>query len=125
MEGQRRCHSGARPGAGTESMMIAKCQIRGTMDMMGDKEAIISLRVGVQEVRYFIFFLHDFIPPSPRKKLATDAARKSAPSTGGVKKFHRYRPDTVALREIRRWELAGRINWHMNYLYLAVDVSPI
>ena len=37
-----------------------------------------------------------------RKQLATKAARKSAPATGGVKKPHRYRPGTVALREIRR-----------------------
>ena len=37
---------------------------------------------------------------APRKQLATKAARKSAPSTGGVKKPHRYRPGTVALREI-------------------------
>merc|ERR1712029_983287 len=29
---------------------------------------------------------------------------KSAPSTGGVKKPHRYRPGTVALREIRRYQ---------------------
>uniref|UniRef100_A0A8I6A9Y9 H3.3 histone A, pseudogene 3 n=1 Tax=Rattus norvegicus TaxID=10116 RepID=A0A8I6A9Y9_RAT len=36
----------------------------------------------------------------PSKQLATKAARKSAPSTGGVKKPHRYRPGTVALREI-------------------------
>ena len=39
---------------------------------------------------------------APRKQLATKAARKSAPATGGVKKPHRYRPGTVALREIRR-----------------------
>ena len=38
---------------------------------------------------------------APRKQLATKAARKSAPNTGGVKKPHRYRPGTVALREIR------------------------
>ncbi|XP_046884670.1 histone H3-like [Hypomesus transpacificus] len=38
---------------------------------------------------------------APRKQLATKAARKSAPATGGVKKPHRYRPGTVALREIR------------------------
>ncbi len=37
------------------------------------------------------------------KQLATKAARKSAPATGGVKKPHRYRPGTVALREIRRY----------------------
>uniref|UniRef100_A0A3B4Y7S1 Histone H2A/H2B/H3 domain-containing protein n=1 Tax=Seriola lalandi dorsalis TaxID=1841481 RepID=A0A3B4Y7S1_SERLL len=28
---------------------------------------------------------------APRKQLATKAARKSAPATGGVKKPHRYR----------------------------------
>ena len=39
----------------------------------------------------------------PRKQLATGAARKSALDTG-VKKPHRYRPGTVALREIRRYQ---------------------
>ena len=39
-----------------------------------------------------------------RKQLATKAARSSAPSTGGVKKPQRYRPGTVALREIRRYQ---------------------
>lgn len=32
------------------------------------------------------------------------AARKSAPTTGGVKKPHRFRPGTVALREIRKYQ---------------------
>ena len=41
---------------------------------------------------------------APRKQLATEAARKSAPGTGGIKKPHRYRPGTVALREIRRYQ---------------------
>ncbi len=41
---------------------------------------------------------------SPRKMLATKAARKSPSNTGGVKKPHRYRPGTVALREIRRFQ---------------------
>ena len=41
---------------------------------------------------------------APRKQLQTKAARKSAPATGGVKKPHRYRPGTVALREIRRYQ---------------------
>ncbi|KAL5095816.1 hypothetical protein RYX36_000143, partial [Vicia faba] len=31
-------------------------------------------------------------------------ARKSAPATGGVKKPHRFRPGTVALREIRKYQ---------------------
>ena len=39
---------------------------------------------------------------APRMQLATKAAKKSAPATGGVKKPHRYRPGTVALREIRK-----------------------
>ncbi|KAI1722055.1 core histone h2A/H2B/H3/H4 domain-containing protein [Ditylenchus destructor] len=39
-----------------------------------------------------------------RRERARSAARKSAPATGGVKKPHRYRPGTVALREIRRYQ---------------------
>lgn len=39
---------------------------------------------------------------APTKQLATKAACKSAPATGDVKKPHRYRPGTVALREIHR-----------------------
>ena len=46
---------------------------------------------------------------APRKKLATKSARAATrnqrpPATGGVKKPHRYRPGTVALREIRRYQ---------------------
>ena len=41
---------------------------------------------------------------APRKQLANKAARKSAPASGGVKKPHRFRPGTVALREIRRYQ---------------------
>ena len=40
----------------------------------------------------------------PRKQLATKAARKSAPTAGGVKKPRRFRPGTVALREIRKYQ---------------------
>jgi histone H3 len=39
----------------------------------------------------------------PRKQLASKAARKGVPSNG-VKKPHRFRPGTVALREIRRYQ---------------------
>ena len=38
---------------------------------------------------------------APRKRLA---ARKSAPATGGIQKPHRYRPGTVVLREIQRYQ---------------------
>ncbi|XP_028666685.1 histone H3-like [Erpetoichthys calabaricus] len=41
---------------------------------------------------------------APRKQLAAKSARKSAPATGGVNKPYRYRPGTVALREIRRYQ---------------------
>ncbi|THU80857.1 histone H3 [Dendrothele bispora CBS 962.96] len=46
---------------------------------------------------------------APRKQLAakSSAARKTAVSltaAGGVKKPHRFRPGTVALREIRRYQ---------------------
>ena len=41
---------------------------------------------------------------APRKQLFTKSARKALPSTGGIKKPHRYRPGTVALREIRKYQ---------------------
>ena len=41
---------------------------------------------------------------APRKQLATKAARKSAPATGGVKKPHRFKLGTVSLREIRKYQ---------------------
>ncbi len=36
------------------------------------------------------------------RKATSHPARRSAPATGGVKKPHRYRPGTVALRQIRQ-----------------------
>ena len=44
-----------------------------------------------------------------RKELARKALRKSAPPVGGVKKVHRYRPGTVALREIRRYQKSSEL----------------
>ncbi len=43
---------------------------------------------------------------TPKKKTSLKSAKKTAPpqNTGGVKKAHRYRPGTVALREIRRYQ---------------------
>ena len=40
---------------------------------------------------------------APRGQYCTRAAREQGP-VGGVKKPHRYRPGTVALREIRRYQ---------------------
>eukprot|EP00441_Pelagodinium_beii_P032225 CAMPEP_0197638332 /NCGR_PEP_ID=MMETSP1338-20131121/13294_1 /TAXON_ID=43686 ORGANISM="Pelagodinium beii, Strain RCC1491" /NCGR_SAMPLE_ID=MMETSP1338 /ASSEMBLY_ACC=CAM_ASM_000754 /LENGTH=131 /DNA_ID=CAMNT_0043210887 /DNA_START=85 /DNA_END=480 /DNA_ORIENTATION=- len=41
---------------------------------------------------------------APREALAAKAARKQAPVVGTMKKAHRYRPGTVALREIRKYQ---------------------
>lgn len=41
----------------------------------------------------------------PRKQLAAQkVARKTAPLSSGVKKPHKFRPGTVALREIRKYQ---------------------
>ena len=40
----------------------------------------------------------------PRRLMASKAARKTAPAMGGIKKPHRYRPGTVAIREIRKYQ---------------------
>jgi histone H3 len=40
----------------------------------------------------------------PRKTIALKASKKTLPSTGGLKKPHRYKPGTVALREIRKYQ---------------------
>ena len=53
---------------------------------------------------------------APRKQLATKAARKSAPSTGGVKKPHRYRYLATNLCEYF---------WLFNILIIIVDPVPL
>ena len=39
---------------------------------------------------------------APRMQLDTAAARKMKPAEGGVRNPHRFRPGTVALREIQK-----------------------
>ena len=46
---------------------------------------------------------------APRKQLASKAARKATPTEQGAKKAHRFRPGTVALREIRRYQKSNQI----------------
>ncbi|KAH8025998.1 hypothetical protein MRX96_012984 [Rhipicephalus microplus] len=41
---------------------------------------------------------------APRKQLSAKLMRKIMPSSTAVKKAHRFRPGTVALREIRRYQ---------------------
>ena len=38
------------------------------------------------------------------RRLAVKVARRTNLSSGGIKKLHRYRPGTVALRKIRRYQ---------------------
>ncbi|KAI3874999.1 hypothetical protein MKW98_019572 [Papaver atlanticum] len=47
------------------------------------------------------------------KQLATKASRKSAPTAGGVKKPHVYRPGTVALRLVR--EMAQDLKTNLRF----------
>ena len=42
--------------------------------------------------------------PIPNRALLPKGARKSAPATGERARKHRYRPGTVALREIRKYQ---------------------
>ena len=46
---------------------------------------------------------------APRKQLASKVAGKSAPSSGGMKKPHKFRPGTVAIREIRRYQKSSNL----------------
>jgi histone H3 len=41
---------------------------------------------------------------APRKAIAQKSALKTITQVGGIKKPHRFRPGTVALREIRRYQ---------------------
>lgn len=46
----------------------------------------------------------------PRKHIASKAARKTAPpSATNIKRPHRYRPGTVALREIRKYQRSSEL----------------
>ncbi len=46
---------------------------------------------------------------APRMHLATKAAQEKARRMGGVKKPHRYRPGTVALRKIRKYQKSTKL----------------
>ena len=46
---------------------------------------------------------------APRKMVASKPDRKTAMASGGIKKAHRFKPGTVALREIRRYQKDGEL----------------
>ena len=41
---------------------------------------------------------------APRKHVTSKTVRKSPPAAGGIKKPHRFRPGTRAMREIRKYQ---------------------
>ena len=64
---------------------------------------------------------------APRKQLANKAARKTAHVSGGggVKKPHRFRPGTVALREIRRFQKSVSKISHLSSLKETKQISNL
>jgi histone H3 len=48
----------------------------------------------------------------PEKNVAMKTARKTITDIAGVKKTHRYRPGTVALREIRKYQRSTELLIH-------------
>ncbi|CAK6445832.1 unnamed protein product [Pipistrellus nathusii] len=61
---------------------------------------------------------------APRKPLATTAAEKSAPSVGGVQRPGRYKPGTVALREIRRYQKSTELLiWQLPFQRLVREIA--
>ena len=65
----------------------------------------------------------------PKIWLAAKAAGKSIKTTGGVKKPHRYRAGTVALREIRRYQrctdlLIHKFPFQRLVRSIACDLTP-
>ena len=61
---------------------------------------------------------------APRKQLAAKKASKTSTgaAAGGVKKPHRFRPGTVALREIRRYQKSTGQSCPCYYLCLFLTI---
>jgi histone H3 len=78
-------------------------QINGARKTTGGKAPRRTLSAKVP--RRVAVDVQDAEAKSSKKKPVTGALpKKTKPATGGVKKPHRYRPGTVALREIRRYQ---------------------
>ncbi|XP_068204567.1 histone H3-7-like [Palaemon carinicauda] len=68
---------------------------------------LVSINIYFSEHLY-TFYRNSTGGNTPRKQLVTNAARKCAPATE-AKKAHRYRPGTVALRYIRRYQKSNEL----------------
>ncbi|XP_058839580.1 histone H3-like [Topomyia yanbarensis] len=82
-------------------------ELKKTVDQHTTKIDVILQRSRTSEttpLRSFSLPGTSGLRKAPRKQLATNATRESAPATGGVKTPYRYRPETVALREIRHYQ---------------------
>jgi histone H3 len=63
---------------------------------------------------------------TPRKSLRADAAPKSTPAidSQGVKKQHRFRPATIALREIRKYHKSTDLFiWKLPFQRLVNEIA--
>jgi histone H3 len=52
----------------------------------------------------YIYIYHFILLSKAVAQKSAKTSRKTAPSGGGIKKPHRFRPGTVALREIRKYQ---------------------
>jgi histone H3/H4 len=79
---------------------VYKNEIKGGIYKFGRSEIIKSIMARTKQTAR-----KSTAQKVPRKQLvAQKIARKSAPVTTGVKKPHRFKPGTVALREIRKYQ---------------------
>ncbi|XP_037832046.1 histone H3.3C-like [Kryptolebias marmoratus] len=61
---------------------------------------------------------------APRKQLTTKAAHRNTTTTGGVKKPHRYRPGTMALREIHYYQKSIEVLiWKLPSQFLVLKIT--
>ena len=92
-------------GAGSQWRPLAGAAVLSEMDISSGQSSLgISCNPTTEMARTKQTARKTTGGKAPRKNLASKAARKSAPATGGVKKPHRYRPGTVALRDIRKYQ---------------------
>lgn len=82
---------------------IRRTETRPKLDAGGNEVVDEEGNVITEEVEV----VHEVFSRPPSS--TTAAMRKSAPATGGVKKPHRYRPGTVAIREIRRYQKSSEL----------------